>query len=109
MNLVRYAHVQKPRLRYTVAYNFKREGDKLEINYGIAQCSKEDTFTRAEGRNVAEERLRIASSASQSTSASTPALRLGTLVVKDTDGLNVSKTIREHFEAQRKAVLNNSK
>lgn len=96
MNLVRYTHVNQPRLRYTVAYSFKRDGENVVIDYGIAQCSKNDTFTRAEGRQVATGRL----------NKGVPSLRSGKLVVKDSEGLNVSSVVRKHFEANRRVVLN---
>ena len=84
-----------PELRYTIAYNFVKDGDTLTIRYGIAQCNALDTFNRAEGREIAAGRL---------LSGSTSGLYAGKFNITDHPGLSVSKQIQTRFEAMRHAV-----
>lgn len=103
-NLVRFAHVRKPRLNYTVAYSFEKQGDTLNITYGVAQCSRADTFSRKGGRERAQARLFKAALGKQPANGNSPHF-YGTLSVANTEGLSVGRTVSAHFEAERKAVL----
>lgn len=93
--LVRFAHNTKsPNLRYSIAYNFEKNGDTLTVNYGIAQCALGDSFSRAQGRELAE--MRLASKAD-----ATNGVYAGQFTISDYPGLNVSKLIGQRFEAMR--------
>ncbi len=109
---VRFTHnTRNPRLRYTVAYSFGKNADgTLDVTYGIAQCRKTDTFSRAEGRKMAEARLNKASKGKlasvmnpQTGEAIVPLY--GKLSVKDHDGLSVGKFVSETFESDRVRAL----
>lgn len=98
--LFKHVHNKSRRLRYTIAYNFTKTGNKLSITYGIAQChNKHDTFTREEGRSVAADRLVKAQVTGKQN------LRYGTFIVNDREGVNVAREIQEHFEDNRNTFL----
>lgn len=110
--IVRYTHNTKnPRLRYTVAYSFDKTADgQLNVSFGIAQCSKADTFSRAAGRKMAEARLNKAFKGKQApitnpvTGAATVPM-YGQFSVADEPGLSVSKLVAKNFEAKRVEAL----
>lgn len=109
---VRFTHnTRSPHLRYTVAYSFVKNADgTLDVTYGIAQCRKGDSFSRAEGRKMAEARLNKARKGKQAAvvnSASGAALvpLYGTLSVQDHAGLSVGKFVSETFESDRQKTL----
>jgi hypothetical protein len=109
---VRFTHnTRNPRLRYTVAYAFDKNADgTLDVTYGIAQCRKGDSFSRAEGRKMAEARLNKARKGKQAAvvdAASGTALvpLYGTLSVQDHAGLSVGKFVAETFESDRQKTL----
>lgn len=110
--IVRYTHNTKnPRLRYTVAYSFDKSPDgQLNVSFGIAQCSKADTFSRAAGRKMAEARLNKAFAGKQApkTDAVTGHAAVpmyGQFSVADEPGLSVSKLVAKNFESNRVEVL----
>lgn len=98
---IRFTHANKNRaLRYTVAYSFEKGSDGvLNVTYGVAQCRKNDTFSRAEGRRVAEARLLKASNTGKVD------LMYGKVSIKDEPGLSVGRTVADLYESDRKAVL----
>lgn len=109
---VRFTHnTRNPRLRYTVAYSFDKNADgTLNVTYGIAQCRKGDSFSRAEGRKMAEARLNKARKGKQAAvidAASGTALvpLYGTMSVQDHAGLSVGKFVSETFESDRQKTL----
>lgn len=105
---IRYTHnTHTPGLRYTVAYTFNKTADgKLDVVYGIAQCRKNDTFTRAIGRNMAEARLKKALSGKVANNGEIVKAPLyGKLSLTDTEGLSVSKAVKTTFEAERSKFL----
>ena len=99
---VRFTHVRQPRLAYTVAYSFSKEGNTITAHYGVAQCSKADTFSRAEGRRLAQARLEkvLAGRVSDGNP------RAGSFTVEDREGLSVGREAATRFEAARSAQLN---
>lgn len=110
--LVRFTHnTRNPRLRYTVAYSFdKNANGTLVVTYGIAQCRKGDSFSRAEGRNMAEARLNKARKGKQAAifyaeSCTARVPLYGTLLVQDYAGLSVSRFVSETFESDRQKTL----
>lgn len=100
-NEVRYVHVRKPRLDYTIAYIFDHDRDNeiFNVNYGIAQCGKNDTFVRATGRKIATNRL------TKGMTTGTESLYFGALTIPATPGVLVSRVIQEIFEETRSIVL----
>lgn len=106
-NQVRFTHVNNSnRLRYTVAYNFQKNTDgTLDVSYGVAQCNKSDSFTRAAGRALATGRLnKLNAKASKATSALKVPMS-GKFTVADTEGLRIGQLVTERFEADRKRVM----
>ena len=109
---VRFTHnTRNSRLRYTVAYSFDKNADgTLDVTYGIAQCRKGDSFSRAEGRKMAAARLNKARKGKQApvvdneTGAALVPL-YGTLSVQDHAGLSVGKFVSETFESDRQKTL----
>lgn len=98
---VRYAHVRQKRLNYTIAYTFDKDANgELSITYGVAQCRRNDTFTRADGRAFAEGRLNKALK-----SPLNQDLYYGSFKAIDTPGTPVSKLVQEAFETDRKTAL----
>lgn len=109
---VRFTHnTRNPRLRYTVAYSFDKNADgTLDVTYGIAQCRKGDSFSRAEGRKMAEARLNKARKGRSGpvVDASTGMALVplyGKLSVQDHDGLSVGRFVSETFEDDRQKVM----
>lgn len=110
--LVRFTHnTRNPRLRYTVAYSFDKNADgTLNVTYGIAQCRKGDSFSRADGRKMAEARLNKARKGKQAAifdAASRTAMvpLYGTMSVQDHAGLSVGRFVSEAFESHRQMAL----
>jgi len=98
---VRYAHVRQKRLNYTIAYTFDKDAKgELNIAYGVAQCRRNDTFTRADGRAFAEGRLNKALKSPMNQD-----IYYGSFTATDTPGVPVSKLVRDAFEADRKVAL----
>jgi hypothetical protein len=98
---VRYAHVRQKRLNYTIAYTFEKDANgNLSIAYGVAQCRRNDTFTRADGRAFAEGRLNKALKSELNQD-----LYYGSFTAKDEPGVPVSKLVRDAFEGDRKVAL----
>ena len=111
---VRFLHnTRNPRLRYTVAYSFKKdESGNLNVSWGVAQCrsgSYADPYSRSEGRRIAESRLHKALSGKKpalSNEVGEPVVpNFGTYVVTDAEGLNVGKFVANTFETNRKVVM----
>ena len=109
---VRFTHnTRNPRLRYTVAYSFEKNADgTLDVTYGIAQCRKGDSFSRSEGRKMAEARLNKARKGKQAAVVDTESGEAlvplyGVLSVQDHAGLSVGKFVSETFEADRQKTL----
>lgn len=109
--IVRYTHSNKnPRLRYTVAYSFDKTPDgQLNVSFGIAQCSKSDTFSREAGRKIAEARLNKAFKGKQAPTSDEAGYATvpmyGQFSVADEPGLSVSKLVAKNFEANRNTAL----
>lgn len=96
---VRYAHIRQHRLEYTIAYLVERVGDKLEVEYGVAQCNQRDSFIKAIGRTIAFSRL------------ATPGrnnYRRGSLTLNDSPDVSVSRAIQEAFETARRADMSDN-
>lgn len=99
----RFVHVaSNPRLRYSVAYQFEKNGDELNITYGIAQCNRRDNFNRAEGRRLSSARL---AKALKSNSDSNRTEFYGQFTATDVDGVSVASLVRSRFEADRNTLL----
>lgn len=99
-NAVRFKHVRKPRLNYTIAYTFERhDSGVLTVNYGIAQCGKTDNFIRATGRMIASKRL------AKSLEGPYESLYYGSFSIPEETGMIVSNVIQYIFENDRSLVL----
>lgn len=112
----RHSHANKEgkplSLRYTIAYTFdKTEDGSLNITYGVAQCRKNDTFSRTEGRKIAATRLnkvfkgKIAPAINPVTGEHKVPM-YGSMVVKDHVGLSVGKLVTQDFLSKRESTLN---
>ena len=108
----RFIHNNKnPRLRYTAAYSFEKNADgTLKINYGIAQCSRVDSFSREQGRKLAEARLnkafkgKVAPLKDERNDAALVPM-YGTVTVTDEPGLSVGKLVTQVFESTRQTAM----
>lgn len=104
---VRFTHVNNTanRLRYTVAYNFKKNADgTLDVAYGVAQCSKGDVFRRASGRAIASGRLNELRTPGNTAASKVP--MSGKFTVDDVEGMQqVRKLVTDHFENGRKRAM----
>lgn len=100
---VRFTHVRRQpkgsRIDYTVAYTFSKTGDEITAHYGVAQCAKADTFSRATGRKIAEARLQ------KVLEGKSPNVRGGSFTVKDAEGLSVGRLCSERFQNERNEHL----
>lgn len=100
---IRFTHVRRqPKgspIDYTIAYTFSKTGDEITAHYGVAQCAKADTFSRATGRKIAEARLQ------KVLEGKVPALRGGSFTVKDAEGLSVGRLCSERFLTDRNEYL----
>lgn len=100
---VRFTHVRRQpkgsRIDYTVAYTFSKTGDVITAHYGVAQCAKADTFSRATGRKISEARLQKA------LEGKVPSLRGGSFTVKDAEGLSIGRLCSERFQSERNEYL----
>ncbi len=85
--------------RYTVAYTFEKNDTTLSISYGIAQCSKNDSFSRVAGRHLAQARLETGLTRNHGS------IYYGSFTAEDYEGLSVGRLVRDRFEAARKEAL----
>lgn len=95
----RFAHIRKPRLNYTLAYTFAKNGDRLDVTYGVAQCYNRDTFTRKGGSERAAGRLEKALATGKQSKM------FGSFSVPNTEGLSVAKEVAARYERDRLIAL----